>query len=106
MCKRYLIPIHAGILCITNLISEMKRGWWKISRSEHLTEVTDAMHQRGVREGELKRNLVKHLEAAVEASVNVSCISDRLKSFFLHCIHEWNDSFRNMCSLSYLLVLS
>lgn len=51
---------------------EMMRGWWKISRPEHLTEITDALHQRGIREGELKRNLVKHLESSLEASVSVS----------------------------------
>lgn len=63
-----MILIHKFLFII-----EMKRGWWKISKSENLTEVVDALLQRGVREGELKRNLVKHLEACVEASSSVSC---------------------------------
>lgn len=63
----------------------MMRGWWKISRPEHLTEITDALHQRGIREGELKRNLVKHLEASLEASVSVSFLHLAPKLFcFVH----------------------
>ena len=67
----------------------MKHGWWKISKPDHLTEVTDSLHQRGVREGELKRNLVKHLEAAVEASVSVSILRLLSTELKLNCISNF-----------------
>lgn len=63
---------------------EMTRGWWKISKPEHLTEITDALHQRGIREGELKRNLVKHLEASLEASVSTCPVPNDLNLIELH----------------------
>lgn len=64
--------------------NEMKRGWWKISKPENLTEITDALHQRGVREGELKRNLIKHLEAATEAAISPCPIPDDPSLVELH----------------------
>jgi hypothetical protein len=54
------------------LITELRRGWWRITDEDQLRTILENLHSRGVRERELKRILSKYIEHTVECSGKVT----------------------------------
>lgn len=46
------------------ILTEFKKGWWKISEEEHVRTVHRNLHPRGIREKSLQKSLQKCLEHA------------------------------------------
>lgn len=40
----------------------MLTGWWKVSSSEELSSVVNALHPRGTREKVLQKQIQKHMD--------------------------------------------
>jgi len=53
-------------------ITELRRGWWRITDEDQLRTILENLHSRGVRERELKRILSKYIEHTVECSGKVT----------------------------------
>ncbi|XP_018573491.1 bromodomain adjacent to zinc finger domain protein 2B isoform X3 [Anoplophora glabripennis] len=53
-CDRKTIPL------------DKRFGWWRITSIEHLKEVLENLHVRGVRERELKRNMISIMQTMYE----------------------------------------
>jgi hypothetical protein len=53
-------------------ITELRRGWWRITDEDQLRTILENLHSRGVRERELKRILSKYIEHIVECSGKVT----------------------------------
>jgi hypothetical protein len=54
------------------LITELRRGWWRITDEDQLKTILEYLHSRGVRERELKRILSKYIEHTAECSGKVT----------------------------------
>lgn len=46
------------------LLTELKKGWWRITDLDQLKTVLQACHPRGIREKELQKCLSKFVEHA------------------------------------------
>jgi hypothetical protein len=53
-------------------VTELRRGWWRITDGDQLRTILENLHSRGVRERELKRILSKYIEHTVECSGKVT----------------------------------
>lgn len=59
--------VREGHICVT----ELRRGWWRITDEDQLRTILENLHSRGVRERELRRILSKYIEHTVECSGKV-----------------------------------
>ncbi|VEN44395.1 unnamed protein product [Callosobruchus maculatus] len=54
-----------------NVPEEMRYGWWRITDTALLRRVLDSLHVRGVRERELKRNIISLMQTMYERQGNL-----------------------------------
>lgn len=45
-----------------HVLAEMLRGWWRISDAENLQSLVNSLHNRGIRERVLQKQIQKNME--------------------------------------------
>lgn len=56
--------------------AELRHGWWRIDTLELLNEVIQSLHQRGVRERELRQNLLRAINESLDFSNPCPLVGD------------------------------
>lgn len=61
----------------THVTKELRHGWWKISEIEEMNSVIKSLHTKGVREKNLRQNLLSALSESIDLTIPCSVSNNR-----------------------------
>lgn len=67
---KYIQLCDNGLNVCMCVLAEMLCGWWRVSDMEELQRLVKALHNRGIREKVLQKQIQKHVENMIQLCAN------------------------------------